>query len=60
MKHNKKKVAFLLSIFIGLSSFGDDGLSNVRKYKEILDKSYNLINLDNVRQNNPEIDGNGV
>ena len=46
--------------FMALNCFANNELSEVASYKEILDKSYNLINLDRVRQNNPGINGNNV
>ena len=46
--------------FMTLNCFANNELSEVASYKEILDKSYNLINLDRVRQNNPGINGNNV
>ncbi|MCR8685329.1 S8 family serine peptidase, partial [Campylobacter ureolyticus] len=56
-----KKILNILALgLINLTCFANDGLSNVSQFKEILDKSYDLINLDNVRQNSPEMDGSGV
>ena len=46
--------------FMALNCFANNELSEVASYKEILDKSYNLINLDMVRQNSPGIDGSNV
>ncbi|MCZ6175038.1 S8 family peptidase [Campylobacter ureolyticus] len=58
---SSKKILSILSLgLINLTCFANDGLSNVKQFKDILDKSYDLINLDNVRQNSPEIDGSGV
>ena len=58
---SSKKILNILALgLINLTCFANDGLSNVSQFKEILDKSYDLINLDNVRQNSPEIDGDGI
>ena len=58
---SSKKILNILALgLINLTCFANDGLSNVKIFKDILDKSYDLINLDNVRQNNSEMDGNGI